>query len=163
MSLYNIVAEYGEKIAALDFAQTEEEVNAILAELDGLDDDLLDKAEQYARVIRNLEASVSGYETEIKRLQKSKKTYENAVMRMKEMLHTAMEVSGQRNIQTSIGKWSIRKNPASVNVLDEKSIPPQYWIPQDPKLDKATILVELKAGAVIPGAQLQNKEGIRLS
>ena len=50
-------------------------------------------------------------------------------------------------------------SPALVIVAEDK-IPNSYWIPQTPKLDRQTILGELKRGAEIPGAQLSNPQPV---
>ena len=43
-----------------------------------------------------------------------------------------------------------------VSVTAEEKIPEQYWKPQDPKLDRVAIAAALKAGLVVPGAELTN-------
>ncbi|MGE0857439.1 MAG: siphovirus Gp157 family protein [Hyphomicrobiaceae bacterium] len=35
-------------------------------------------------------------------------------------------------------------------------IPSEFWKPQPPRLDKKVVLDALKAGAVVPGAELSN-------
>jgi hypothetical protein len=43
-----------------------------------------------------------------------------------------------------------------VSVTAEEKIPGQYWKPQNPKLDRLAIAAALKAGLVVPGAELAN-------
>jgi Siphovirus Gp157 len=45
--------------------------------------------------------------------------------------------------------------PPLVIVADDV-IPEPYWVPQPPKLDRQSLLADLKRGDVIPGAQLGN-------
>jgi hypothetical protein len=51
---------------------------------------------------------------------------------------------------------SARSGVPSLTVIEEERIPEAYWLPQPPKLDRQTLLAELKHGTVIPGAQLSN-------
>ena len=41
-----------------------------------------------------------------------------------------------------------------------RTIPPAYWLPQPPKLDRQGLLGELKRGAAIPGAELSNPKPV---
>jgi hypothetical protein len=49
---------------------------------------------------------------------------------------------------------SLKQGGPAVDVLDEAKIPPAYWKPQPPKLDKQGIVSALKGGAVIDGVVL---------
>lgn len=161
MNVYELSIEYAERIADLENCETEEEQDAILAVIDSLDEDIEQKAEAYARIIRNYRASVDTYASEIKRLQSAKSAAEKAVERMTDYLHYAMEIAGKTAVQTTIGKFSRQLNPPSVDVLDEKAIPETYFIPQPAKLDKKSLLADLKMGKEIPGANMVRKEGLR--
>ncbi len=68
----------------------------------------------------------------------------------------AMSVAEQRKLARPLATLSIRPMPPSVTVMEEANIPPNYWKPQPPKLDKKAIGDALKAGATIPGAILSN-------
>jgi hypothetical protein len=50
-------------------------------------------------------------------------------------------------------------SPALV-VIAEDQIPGAYWRPQPPKLDRQSILVELKRGIEIPGAEMSNPKPV---
>jgi hypothetical protein len=55
---------------------------------------------------------------------------------------------------------STRTETLALIVLTEDKVPTAYWIPQPPKLDRQTILGELRRGAEIPGAQLSNPQPV---
>ena len=55
---------------------------------------------------------------------------------------------------------SARTGIPSLVVTAEEMIPPDYWLPQPPKLDRQTLLAELKRGDLIPGAQLGNPKPV---
>ena len=45
-------------------------------------------------------------------------------------------------------------------VIAEEQIPGAYWVPQPPKLDRQSMLAELKRGGEIPGAQMNNPKPV---
>ena len=51
---------------------------------------------------------------------------------------------------------SARAGSPALVVIAEDKIPDPYWLPQAPKLDRQSMLCELKRGGDIPGAQLSN-------
>lgn len=69
---------------------------------------------------------------------------------------TAMQVAELRTLETPSGTLSRKSIPQSAIIMDEAAVPSGFWKPQDPKLDKKAVLDALKAGEIIPGAQLSN-------
>jgi Siphovirus Gp157 len=69
---------------------------------------------------------------------------------------TAMSFAEQRKLVRPLATLSIRPLPSGVIVHAEADIPAQFWKPQDPKLDKRAIGEALKAGTLVPGADLSN-------
>ena len=55
---------------------------------------------------------------------------------------------------------SIRAGTPSVVITDERLVPPQYWEPRDPRLNRQSLAVDLKAGQAIDGAVLGNPEPV---
>jgi hypothetical protein len=55
---------------------------------------------------------------------------------------------------------STRAGSPALIVVSEQTIPETYWLPQPPKLDRQTILGELKRGFEFPGAELSNPKPI---
>ena len=45
-------------------------------------------------------------------------------------------------------------------VINENEIPSVYWEPRDPKLDRVSLLADLKQGAEVQGATLSNPEPV---
>ena len=71
-------------------------------------------------------------------------------------LMIALEAARKPSLETASGTISLRSVPRQVDIIEEAMIPSQYWKPQEPKLDKHAVLDALKAGAVVPGAVLDN-------
>ena len=55
---------------------------------------------------------------------------------------------------------SARAGSPALVVIAEERIPEAYWLPQPPKLDRQSILRELKRGIDIPGAQMSNPKPV---
>ena len=55
---------------------------------------------------------------------------------------------------------SIRPGFPSLMVINETEIPSIYWEPRDPKLDRVSLLADLKQGTEVQGAALSNPEPI---
>ena len=121
-----------------------------------------DKAENIAKLIKTLEADVSGFKAEEKRLADRRKSLENRVTGLKNYIDNSMKVTGKNKFKGQLFSFSIKKNPPSLNVEDEKLIPEEYWIEQAPVLDKKTLLAALKAGEEIPGVSIKQTESLRI-
>ena len=84
---------------------------------------------------------------------------------MKEAMKYAMQVTGTTKSKGDLFTVSLQNNPESV-VLDEQyleNIPSKYLIPQEPKVDKALLKEDLKAGVILDGvAHLEQTKGIRI-
>ena len=55
---------------------------------------------------------------------------------------------------------SLRPGTPSVVVVDEAVIPAAFWEPQAPRLNRATLLAELKEGESIAGVALSNPQPV---
>ena len=73
-----------------------------------------------------------------------------------------MEATGKTKFKTALNSYTIANNPPSLNVLDEKLIPTDYWVPQAPKLNKKDALAELKEGKEIPGVEVKQTRSLRV-
>lgn len=151
MTLYELNGEY---LRLMDMASDPEiDWDAFEDTLEALTGDIEDKADGYAKVIRSLEAETAAIDEEIKRLTAQKTVRKNSVDRMKAALKTTMELTGKTKFKTDLFSFGIRKNPAAV-VMDEQyieNIPDEYLIQQDPKIDRAKIKEDLKAGKDLNG------------
>lgn len=130
--------------------------------LDSLDDAIDSKAENSAKVIRELEGNINALTSEIQRLNERKTALNNNVRFLKEYLQNEMEKVGKNKIKSDLFTVGIQNNPPSVHVGNEKEIPRDYFTEQEPKLDKKRLKNDLKAGAEIDGAELRQSKGVRI-
>lgn len=160
--LYELTDAYAALIAALDDCTTLDQQDEILAQLAGINDAIGDKAEAYAKVMQNMLAAIAARDAEIDRLEALNNRDKNAVKRLKENIRYAMEIAGATEINTTIGKWKIQRNPHKVIVDDVALIPEAYIIPQPPKPDSRAILNAWKTdGELIPGTHVVQEESVR--
>lgn len=129
--------------------------------MEAINGELEDKADGYAKVIRELEAEEAGLDTEIKRLQARKSAVSGNKGRIKNALESAMRETGKLKFKTALFSFGIQKNPPSVAILSE-NIPLDYLVVPEPQPDKKRILAELKAGATFDWAELRQTEALRI-
>lgn len=72
--------------------------------------------------------------------------------RKRELVREAMIEARLTKLLASDFAATLRQSPPGVDVVAEDLIPPAYWKPQPPKLDKLGILAALKSGTQIEGA-----------
>jgi len=68
----------------------------------------------------------------------------------------AMAEVGLKKLEQPDFTASARAGSPSLVIVKEEAIPNSYWLPQPPKLDRQSLLAELKRGSAIPGTQLSN-------
>ena len=130
--------------------------------LDSIEDAIENKAENIAKLVRNLESDVAAYKEEEDRLKTKRQATENKVKWLKTYLEDNMKLTGKTKFKSGMFNFSIQKNPASVNILDERIIPEEFLIQQPPKVDKTSLKEILKRGIEVPGAELKQTEGLRI-
>lgn len=161
-NLYELTTEYAELVDQYEMADNDEQRAEILAAIGAVQGDIGDKAEAYARIIRNMQADADAYKAESQRLANKQRAAERAVEGLKARLLNAMTAVGASEIRTDIGKWRIQMNPWSVRVLDDAAVPAEYHIPQPDKIDKAGILKRFKeTGELLNGVEVTQVAGLR--
>jgi len=162
MTLYELTNDWLQLMTMLEEGADEDVINDTL---EGLDYEIEQKADGYARVIRNMEADIAGLKTEIDRMTNRKKVLENNITRLKANLQNSMEITGKTKFKTDLFSFNVQANPAAV-IMDEQyleNIPEEYLIPQEPKIDKKKLAADLKAGVDLEGiAHLEQSRSLRI-
>ena len=103
------------------------------------------KAENIIAVIRNYEARIEAVKAEEKRLAEYRRSEEKKLENLRQYTTYCMEQLGNKKLETNLGRLSLRKKPASLNIVDEDKIPLQYKeIVETVKIDKNQIKKDLK-------------------
>lgn len=129
--------------------------------LEGVEFEFEEKADCYAKVVKSLEGDAEALDKEIKRLTERKNTIKNNITSIKKNLENAMLLTGKTKFKTLLFNFGIQKNPASVVIDDETKIPEEYFVPQEPKLDKKSLAAYLKENDV-EWARLVQTESLRI-
>lgn len=162
-SLYELTSDYTELMLIAEDPDTDPQ--AFIDTLEGIEGELEDKADNYAKVIRSLEADAAACDAEAKRLRAKKQTIENNVKRMKGALQYAMQATGKVKFKTPLFSFGIRKNPASVviDAVNVRDFPEEFIIESEPILDKKALKDALKAGEDLTGlCHLEQTESLSI-
>ena len=161
-TLYELTEEYRQ---LLDWMEDPEmDPQTIQDTLEALGGEIEEKADGYAKVIRQLEADAAALKAEAKRMTNKQKTAEENIERLKKSLQRTMEITGREKIDTGLFKVWLQKTPESV-VMDEQyieNIPERFLRMRDPEINKRAIKEALNAGEDLDGiAHLESQRKLR--
>lgn len=146
-----LISEYLEN-GEQELAENLVKANEIIAK------EIENKSTGFLYMFRNMDSQIEAIDGEIKRLQDLKKTVKNKEDRLKNMLKDNMETLGTKNIETDLGKISIRKNPGSLVIDDMDLVPATYKeevVTTTVKVDTNLVKKLIKSGVEIEGCRLE--------
>ena len=158
MTLYELTGQY---LQLLDMAE-DADPETLADTLEGIEGEIEEKADGYAKVIRTIEGDVQSVKSEIDRLTAKKQAMENNVRRIKENLQASMMATGKTKFKTQLFSFGIQKNPASVRIKEGAEVPEQFYKQQDPVLDKTKLKNYLKENGAQDYAELVQTESLRI-
>ena len=124
---------------------------------------ITDLHEMIAAVIRSAlvdEALHAGLRFRLDDMRERLSRLELRASKKRQLALEAMTEVGLSKLEQPDFTASARAGSPALVVIAEERIPEAYWLPQPPKLDRQTILGELKRGGEIPGAQLSNPQPV---
>lgn len=154
MKLYELTGAFNQVAEMLEF---DSENAAIIDTLESIDLAIEEKADGYAKLIRNQEASSKAFDEEIKRMKERKQAVDNNVKRMKLSLQNAMVEIGKTKFKTDLFSFNIQKNQPSVEIIDESLVPDEYK-KINIEFDKSAI----KKAENVPGVEIKQSESLRI-
>jgi hypothetical protein len=148
-SLYDISERYR---AVLEMAQDDDIPPEVIADtLEAIEGEFKDKALAVAGYFQGLDAQVEAMKEAEKRIFSRRKLAEAHAQRLRDYVFGKMVETGIQKIECPYFALSLVKNPPSVEVYDEKLVPPQFIRTEVVRsIDKAAI----KAAGGCPGARL---------
>jgi hypothetical protein len=159
-TMYELTNDY---LAVLDMATDPEIPSEVIVDtLEGIEGEIEIKAENIAKVIKELDGVVVNLKSEEIRLHDRRNVIENRVKALKETLYNAMKITGKEKFKTDLFSFNIQKNPAKLVIDDEAKIPCQYLIEQPPKIDTSAIKDLLKNNNAVDYAHLEQGESLRI-
>lgn len=159
MKLYDIEERYrafAERLEAQDGELTEQD----FAELDGIEEDFTEKANNYAGLIKELEAESKALSDAAKSFKERAERKANTADYLRERLKKAMEFIGKDKVETINAVVSFRRSQ-SVEIVNDKEIP-EAFLKVSYAVDKAAIKDRLKSGEIVPGAVLKENRSLQI-
>lgn len=156
--LYELSTGYKNIEYLLENGEDNEELAAVL---NSLGEEIEDKAENIAKILKNNEADIKAFKEEEKRLAERRKALENSNKRLKEYLEENMKMTGKTKFKSGTFSFNIAKNPASVEIVNQDIIPMDYRELVE-VINKKDILQDLKDGKDVQGAILKQGESLRI-
>lgn len=132
--------------------------------LESIEGELEVKAENYAKVMKNLEGDIVAIKAEIDRLTSKKKAIENNIKNMKATLQSVMEATGKTKFKTELFSFGIQKNAPSVVIdTDINNLPPEFLKFREPEVNKTAIKEAIQNGEDLSGyAHLDQSTSLRI-
>lgn len=134
----------------------------VLDTLESIEGEIEDKADNYARVIRELEAMRDAKKEEMYRQQDGARLLDNRIKFLKQNLFNVMKQTGKTNFATELFTFRIQKNGGKRALTIDGEVPKEYTktvIEND--TDK--IRAELEAGKELDFAHLEAQgESLRI-
>ena len=132
------------------------------SDLDSLNEQFDEKADNIACYIKDIDALNDSISNEIKALQERKKQNESKIEKLKSYLTDVLAQRNMKKFESARNKITFKKSQ-SVNVIDDDKISADYFITDIvSKLDKKTLLADLKAGKEVDGCSLLTKNNMIL-
>lgn len=137
--------------------------------LDGMEQELVRKAENVAVYIKNMESEAKTLKAEEDKLKARRQAKENAAKRMREYLMGCMKQANISKIDEPRAVISLRNNPESVEISDENEFidwataeHDDYLRYKAPEINKTAVKNALKSGAEIPFAALTRSQSLTI-
>lgn len=159
MKLFELTEQYQKLLSMVD---DECDIQAIQDTLEGIEGMIADKAESIAKLIKSIEADEQAIKAEEDRLKARREALKNRRESIKEYLQNQLISAGIDKLKGTMFTVSIQNNPPSVQIAEGAKVPEKYLIPQEAKVDKRTLLDDLKAGAVYEGIEMIQTKGVRI-
>jgi hypothetical protein len=139
-----------------------EEFGAAMEEDEDLARDMIEGSTDFCEVITAAliqigedEAFAAAKKDMANQIWEGAKRLETRVEKLKGAIARAMEIAGEPKVPTTAGTASLGDKPITAIITQEADIPSEFWIEQDPKLDKAALNKAIREGDV-PGCVRSN-------
>lgn len=123
-NLYQLTSNYEIVLNMLYDEEADEQM--VLDTLEGIEGEIEDKADNYAKIIKELKAKQNAREKEAKRLTESAKVFENRVNTLKQNLFNSMKTTGKTKFATDLFSFNIVKNGGKQALTIDGEVPEEY-------------------------------------
>lgn len=123
-NLYELTSNYETVLNMLYDEEIDEQM--IFDTLESIEGEIEDKADNYAKIIKELEAKQKARKEEAKRLTDSAKVFENRAKALKNNLFNAMKETGKTKFATNLFSFNIVKNGGKQALTIDGDVPEEY-------------------------------------
>jgi chromosome segregation ATPase len=158
VNLYELTGEVAELERKLNSADSDEELNDLLNQLELSEEKLAQKLDNYGKLIQNKLASHEQRMKEADRLAALAQTDKNLADRLKERLRDCLTALGETRVETPSFKFSVCQNGGSqpLDVSNDAELPEDcYQIQRRP--DMSRIRERLAAGESLDGVTVRDR------
>lgn len=159
-NLYKLNEAWQEVANMLYQEDTDEQM--LLDTLEGIEEDIEDKADNYAYIITDMQNTIMACKNEKDRLTKRQKMIENNINTLKGNLFKTMKDTGKTNFKTELHTFRIQKNGGKRALTIDGDVPKEY---QKTIIENDTdkIRQALEEGKKLPFAHLEAQgESLRI-
>lgn len=166
MNLYEMTQAQAELIALLE-SHTDPETGeldpAYAASLEASELATAQKLEAVEAYRRGIRAEAVAFKAEEDRLTKRRKAMEARDESLGLYIGACLDLAGMDNLKVGTFDFRMQASAPSIIILDEiELIPPEYLIPQPPKVDKSKIKDALSNGVELEFATLRRGRHLRV-
>lgn len=153
--LYELSLKYKDLVARYNEAETQEEMDLILAELEAVDETLEDKAEQIVKAIRNFKAAALEAKIEKDFFAAKESANERRADKLDRFFESIITSAGLQKIKAGKFTYSIVTNGGKASVVIEcpfDQVPKEFkrMIPAEWEVNNDAIREAEKAGQELP-------------
>lgn len=159
MNLFDLTENYVKFFT--EFENADEITEEMQEMADNLNVEIEEKCDNYAKMIRNMEADIEAFKNQEKIFNEKRKSAENKVKWLKQNLQASMELQNRKKVKTDLFSFNIQKNAPSLEIRDEKNIDDSYYVIER-KLNKKELLSDIKEGLIVDGVELKQSESLRI-
>lgn len=166
MNLFNLTGDY---LRVLELSDQLDE-QTFYDTLESIQEPIEVKMANYVKLIKAINADVEAIKKEEERLKKLKDSKNKTVSKLKETLLWSVNMVGE---ETATGGKKVvmkddlyvksvytKRNPPSLEIVNDKIIPKKFKIPQPPKIDSRAILTAMKEDETLKVKGVAVKQGI---
>ena len=149
-TLYNITDDY---LTVMEMLYDPEQDQQVIQDtLEGIMGEIEYKADEIAKIIKEIKADADKIKAEEMRLHSRRSLLEGKAAWLKDYLQANMEAIGVKKFKTELFSYNIQKNGGkqalTIDVEDVNDIPKEFLIPQDPIPNNDAIRTLLKTDKV---------------
>lgn len=162
-NLYQLTSNYETVLNMLYDEDVDEQM--ILDTLEGIEGEIEDKADGYAKIIKELLGDAEKIKEEKTRLEKRQKSFENRAKLLKDNLENSMRQIGKTKFKTELFSFNIQKNGGKLPLIidDINKVPIEYFKHTEKELDNTKIREAIDTGKEISFAHYgEQGESLRI-